>query len=370
VSPDTNRPSRVQPRRRPSLALLTNHPWAKLFSVVMAAIVVALIDREVEEVIFQGTMRVVDAPTGGRSDEVVVIPPPGFILVEDPAMPTFELTVRGLRKERSLIRLPLEAWLPAARLAGIGTDGPVRVGLEPRDIRLLGLGNPGVEVTPVSVSIARESSEDRLLEPVLIGRPPEGFDAVVELRPDRIRVTGPTYELRRMAKLPVEIDLSGATGTAPLTRTITEVPGSLRARGLRWPTGVEVRAEIRFEARDSVPFESRVRILLDRPLVSPHEFALDPPYDLEVYERVRFSGPRQLVEKLKDLETLGRFQERVMLVVEADRASAARQELLADGAWHTIEAPAWVPVNLLREFGLEPPSETLLVPVRVRRRQQ
>ncbi len=342
------------------------HPWAILFSLVIAFLVLTLIDREIQDVIVKDDLRVVARPTD-RIDEIVVILPAGFVMLEERAAPVVtHIEVKGPRRERGRITPPFQAWLPAERLVNLVQDAPERVSLEAKDLRIPGLSSFAAELRPLSILVAREGTLEMNIEAQLSGAVPEGYRAEITLSPSRVFVTGPQFELARRSKVSVVVTAPplGQEGQ----EFIRELSLEDRQLGMRVVPTLDLKARVVWVPLDSEPYESSVRVVVARGLDTPFEYQLEPPYALERTPSLRFLGPKVAVERMAEVETRQRFETRVALILDAERTAISRQDLLADGAWHTLEVPGYIPENLIREFGLVQGPTILPVPVKVRKK--
>jgi hypothetical protein len=348
-------------------------PWllgawpARIFALLLAGIVIMLIDRELSDVLFSGSVPIVAARTA-EGEALVVSLPPGFMLApaEAAVAPAAEFRVLGHRRDRARVHAPFRAVIPAERLAFISTDRIEWVSLEPGDLELGDVsGAEVVFVQPVRIPVAREVEQDFELEGVPATPVPQGLELSVEFTPGHVRLRGPQPLLRTLGKLVIPLTLP--RGEAAEARAIATLPPDLERRGVRLLSDTPGQAIVRLIARQEerlVVQNVRIRVL--RSLMPVFSFALEPPFDLE-HMNVTLSGSRASIARLRaDPQALQKLRQDLMVLVPAERMAERERTPIAAGESRRLEVLASLPLEALQPLGLVPATR-LVVPVTVTR---
>ncbi len=343
---------------------------ARLFAVLLAGIVVMLIDRELSDALFSGSVPVVAASTS-ESEALIVSLPPGFMLspAEAATAPPAEIRISGHRRDRARVHAPFRAVIPAERLAFVAPDRIEWVSLEPGDLELGDVS--GAEVSfarTIRIPVAREEEQDFELEGVPATPPPQGTELGVEFTPGHVRLRGPAPVLRSLGKLVIPLSLP--RGEAAEARAIATLPPELERRGVRLLAETPPQAMVRLVTRQEdrlVVQNVRIRVL--RSLHPVFEFALEPPFDLELMN-VTLSGPRASIARLRsDAHALQKLRQDLMVLVPAERMAERERTPIAAGETRRLEVLASLPLEALQPLGLVPAAR-LVVPVTVTRPQR
>jgi YbbR domain-containing protein len=244
------------------LALLLEHPWAKLLSLFLAgAIWLYVQGEEIHD-------------TRVRS-EVEWHLPAGLMAVEPPPEQV-TLTVRGAR---SVTRRARDA--PVRLVVDLTDIGVGEHSFELASITPQGLPS-GVEVLAVAPSSVRfvldEVASRRVeVEPVLIGEPEEGFEiSDISLEPDVVEVRGPRSSVVGLTEVLTQpIDVTGVLASG--TREVgLDLPRGVTLEGLSPSAHISVRSRRERRTVEGVPVH--VRGAWDwRPVPDTVEITLEGP---------------------------------------------------------------------------------------------
>jgi YbbR domain-containing protein len=278
------------PPREWWIALILEHPWAKLLSFLLAGAIWFYVQGE--EV----------ADTRMKSDVEWRLP--AGLMSVDPLPEQVSLTVRG---PRALTRRAREA--------------PVRIVVDLADVGVgehtfdLGSVPPeglpsGIDVMSVAPSAVRfvldEITTRRVaVDPVLVGEPAEGFEiSDIRLEPNVLEVRGPRSAVSGLTEVHTQpIDVSGidATGTREVS---LDLPRGVSVEGLPPTARISVRSRRERRIVQDVPVHVRgqwdwrpdpttVQVTLEGPAPA---LAAVPPEELAVFVILPDPGARNRFE--------------------------------------------------------------------------
>jgi hypothetical protein len=191
--------------------LFTHRMLAKLVSLGLATLLVFLIDSELTDDLYYEAVNVVQEGQGKGRYDLEVIVHPDFIMM--PALGESEkprLRIRGFRKFQNEIPVPLRAYIPEARLAGIG-DEQTPISVEAGDLEPPNFGRGGVTLTPApKIRVVRKARAERTLIHRDSRFSPSESEFTVKFTPQRVRLEGPGSALRSIQDpIVVNVDAPG-----------------------------------------------------------------------------------------------------------------------------------------------------------------
>jgi hypothetical protein len=341
------------------LEFFTHRPFAKLVSLGLATLLVFLIDSELTDDLFYEPINVVTEGQGKSRNDLEVQIHPDFIilpLAADEEKP--RLRIRGFKKLKEEIPVPLKASIPESRLVGVG-DEPVAVSVEPRDMELPDFGRGGISFSrPPTVMVVRRARAERTLAHRDSRVTGVDTEFAVTFSPARIRLSGPGGVLRTIPE-PIVVNVDSAS------RRI------LRAGDLGLPPQVllidgTVTMTVEVTGRHSATLKlSQVVLKAQVDVNSPYEFEFQIPDDKGILARdVHLEGTTLVVEQLKN--RIPELKERIYALAYLEEAAEAHDAAIRAAAREKPEDPEWVdvsdvlvavPNHLLAPFQLKPTQE-------------
>jgi hypothetical protein len=353
--------------------LVSVHPYAKFVALTAALLIIWLIDRELEEVLFDEPMSMVSQSPAGNVDKTLLI------AVQEPYMIVFppgdvavaRLLVEGRTKDRDKLVFPFRADLPAERVKSVlSADGGGVVGLERSDIRV---GYDGARVTLVSspnIPVALRKIRPRVSIKAVAEDPGSPFEFTIT--PPVISVDGPAYEVDKKVLDEILIPVDEGTKDADLPRLIQRQIDSVLDPMAQTsfvslvvpPEGLKITKDKRAAgARETITLQLRLHVEVAYP--SKLSYELDPLEGGGTLP-VPFTGPAESVKKLKDAPELKQaLEERLVLVAYvAGAAERIRGDLENDdnkaGLTENVETVVrQEQKGVLEEYGLEQDPKTL-----------
>lgn len=144
-----------------------------------------------------------------RDIRLQIVPAPDIVILNEEALPTVELTVRGSKRALELLtsnNIEVEHRIPSDIKAGKyeAFIRPRQVKL-PRQVRI-----EDIQPERFTVQLDRRLTEDLPVRPRFTGQPPQGLTRKeVAVWPKDVRVTGPSTQIRDLEEIltePIELD--------------------------------------------------------------------------------------------------------------------------------------------------------------------
>ncbi len=232
----------MSPRER-LLSFLLEHPFAKLFSLLLAGAIWFYVQGE----------EIHDARVRAEIDWQL---PPGLMSVE-PLPTQVAMTIRGTRVATRRARdMPVRIVVDL-RDAGVGEHG-VDLSTAPRQGLPSGLEVLAIAPNAVRFVLDEVTTRRVAISALLVGDPAEGFAiSEVTLDPDVVEVRGPRSAIAGLDAIRTQpIDVSGIAETAP-RQVVLDLPRSVTLEGL--PPVAQVAVSSRRERRviEDVPVHVR-----------------------------------------------------------------------------------------------------------------
>ncbi|HMS16446.1 MAG TPA: hypothetical protein PKA37_06365 [Planctomycetota bacterium] len=320
------------------LEFFTHRPFAKLVSLGLATLLVFLIDSELTDDLYYEPINVVTEGQGKSRNDLEVQIHPDFIilpLAADEEKP--RLRIRGFKKLKEEIPVPLKASIPESRLVGVG-DEPVAVSVEPRDMELPDFGRGGISFSrPPTVMVVRRARAERTLAHRDSRVTGVDTEFAVTFTPARIRLSGPGGVLRSIPE-PIVVNVDSAS------RRI------LRAGDLGLPPQVllidgTVTMTVEVTGRHSATLKlSQVVLKAQVDVNSPYEFEFQIPDDKGILARdVHLEGTTLVVEQLKN--RIPELKERIYALAYLEEAAEGHDAAIRAAAREKPEDPEWVDVS-------------------------
>jgi YbbR domain-containing protein len=232
----------VSPRER-VVSFLLEHPWAKLFSLLLAGAIWFYVQGE----------EIADARVRAEVEWQL---PPGVMSVE-PLPTQVAVTIRGSRVATRRARDVPVRIVVDLRDAGVGEHG---VDLSTATPQGLPAGIEVLAVAPNAVRFLLDEVTTRraAVSAVLVGEPAEGFEiSEVTLAPEVVEVRGPRSAIAGLDTIRTQpIDVSGITGTGS-RQVVLDLPRGVTLEGLAPVAQVDVRSRRERRVIEDVPVHVR-----------------------------------------------------------------------------------------------------------------
>lgn len=393
----TPTPSRRGTTARPAVdrgwivGVITHHPFAKLFSLAAATVLMILIDLELTKTIFEANVTIVsEATSRDRGVLHVTADDEYMVLIEDESKKA-RLVIEGKNKQRDALlqEQPFRAHLPTERLqssfasAGAGLKEPPLVTVEKTDLRL-GISVNVVELGSLQVRVAERGQKRVLL--TWANRDPR---LEVAFRTPEVEITGPRPYVDRLTSIPIAV---GEKGLSP-----SELGGAIAAwfannpdDGIRrWSSYFSVvdagsLKEVTAKPIAEKPKDIRLTVLvralitLGSPLLSAQN-----PYEIQIGDagtdgrvELTFSGPTSKIvalERDQDLQATiaSELAGGVKVDINENELRRLRDENKEnpDAWWHSWNADLIYDTTFLTRHGLTPTRSARKVSIKARLRK-
>jgi hypothetical protein len=234
--------------------VVTNHYVAKLVSLLFAAVLVALIDRELETTLLDadfdvqvGAFPQTEAGSTGRRQ--IILEPESGISVRFVKPARTRVTIRGPQKLTDAVKKVLVATVPIkAQWLNVDVGGArhsINRTIEGQDVKF---AVPGVEISldpPVQVDLDPEVTREVLLQASPKDVAP-GFVATVEFEPPRVRVLGPETLFGSGGIEQITIAIPTAGRTTEFTHSVLSLPDEVLQKHVRMVADQGIDARVRF----------------------------------------------------------------------------------------------------------------------------
>lgn len=326
----------VRPGERKGILgrFLTEHLIAKFLSLVLAGVLVAIIDREQQVVLFDGEVDVVVSDAGATrpasNRRELVLTPEGNVAVRRIETPRARLVVRGPQRLAANLRdgkrlaaavALRETWLKRSG-DNVATETPRAIDGKDVDTGLVGAT---VELFPsVQVVLDRLATH----EIRLVGQAvdvPAGMSARVVVDPSSVRVVGPASWFEgsgaiREATLPV----SCAGRTADFKTVAASLPQEFGQRFIRLESRQGIEASVTFVPSEDVTLDiPRVPLRLSVGPSGGWKFELPKPLDgPRPVVTVRVAGARRVVDAWSDSARVEELRKMLRAEIDTDRLAA------------------------------------------------
>ncbi len=359
MSSGTQRASRSGDRKGWLGRFFTEHLIAKILSVVLAGVLVAIIDREQQVILFDGEVDVVvsDAaasrPVSNRRE--LVLTPEGNVAVRRIETPRARLVVRGPQRLAATFREGRRLSASVALRETWMKRGPDNIAVEtPRAIDGkdvdVGLVGASVELFP-SVQVVLDRLATREIR--LVGQPvdvPSGMSARVTVDPATVRVVGPASWFEGVGAIREATLQVSCTGRSSDFKTVNSaLPPEFGQRFIRLESRQGIEASVTFVPSEDVTLEiPRVPLRLSVAPSGGWRFQLPKPLDgPRPVVTVRVAGSRREIEAWSDSARVEELRKILRAEIDTDRLAA--RAAMAEGARLAVSESVAVEVFRLPE---------------------